>query len=230
MTTARDIITGAVKLLGSLRKGETLDADEAADGLVALNEMISSWGNSSLLIPSRTWESFNISSGTAYTIGSGQTLNTTRPISIQRAFTRISNIDYPLTYLTDEEYEDISFKSISTSIPEYYTYDNAYPYGTIRLYPSLATSAELHLLSEKPLTEFTTLNTSVDLAPGVKRALRFNLAIDLAPEYETAVSPEVANTAVTSLNSISLAVAKNRPIKYDPAYLDPINIYTGGYE
>ena len=39
MTTALDLITGAARLLGVVRKGEALDDDEATDGLDALNEV-----------------------------------------------------------------------------------------------------------------------------------------------------------------------------------------------
>lgn len=226
-TTVRDIITGAAKLLGVLRKSEVLSADEAADGFVALNDMIESWSNDSLLINARAWESFNISSGTSYTIGTGQTINTTRPTVIKDVFVRIGDIDYTLIYLTDEEYERIPYKAISTNIPQWYNYDNGFPTGIIRIYPSLSVSAELHLLSEKPITEFTSLNQVIDVTPGTKRALRSNLAIELAPEYQVEPSASLVRMATTSLDLIMLAIAKNRPIKYQGTPVARGNIFNG---
>lgn len=40
MATANDIITGALRLLGVVASGEAYPADQAADGLTALNQMI----------------------------------------------------------------------------------------------------------------------------------------------------------------------------------------------
>lgn len=214
MTTALQIITGAARLVGVVRKTEALSADEAADGLVALNDMLASWVNNGLLVTARTWENFIVASASSYTIGSAATLNTVRPMSIKEAFFRIGSIDYPLTILTDEEYERISYKTLSTGYPEYLNYDNGYATGIIRLYPQGA--GGLHLLSEKPLTAFASLSTTVDLPPGWNRALRYNLAIDLAPEYGESVSAEVVKIAGESLDNIQLSIAKNRPIKFKP--------------
>lgn len=216
MTTALEIITGAAKLIGVVFKSESLSSDEATDGLVSLNDMIASWANNGLLVISRTWESFNVSAASSYTIGSGQTLNTVRPIAIKKAFFRINSIDYQMDKLSDEEYEDIDYKSLSSTFPNKYNYDNAHPYGTIRIYPALASSAALHLLSEKPLTSFSALTTTVDLPPGWKRALKFNLALEMAPEYGVDAPQLVVKTASDSLAAIQSAIANNRPIRFNP--------------
>lgn len=211
MTTALQLITGAARLLGVVRKSEAMTADEAADGLTALNDMLASWSNEGLLCVSRVWESFTVTAATSYMIGSGQTLNTVRPLSIKAAFFRLGNVDYPLEIISDEEYEGIVYKTLNGSIPKYLSYDNAYPYGTIRLYPQGA--GELHLLSEKPITNISSLSTAVDLAPGWNRAIRYNLALDIAPEYGETPSPAVVEMAKQSKADVSLSIAKNRPIK-----------------
>lgn len=225
MTTALDIITGASRLIGVTFKSEALDSDEAADGLVSLNDMLSSWSNNGLLVPYRTWESFNVSGASFYSIGAGQTLNTVRPSFIRAAFIRSGNVDYSMECITDEQYESITFKSITSPFPDYLTYDNGYPYGKIRMYPQLSPSAELHLLTEKPLTSFATLTTTVDLPPGWNKALRFNLAIDMAPEYGVEVPASVVKGASDSKAEIMLAIAKNRPIKFKRNVLQNRNIY-----
>ncbi len=230
MTTVLDIITSAMRLNQAVRKTESITADEGEDGMATMNEMLASWSNEGLNIISRTWEYFNITSGTSYTIGDGGDLNTVRPTVIKEAFLRIGNIDYSLQPLTDDEYEQIAFKTLATAIPTYYNYDNGYPLGKIRLYSSLAGSAELHLLSEKPFTAYTSLQDTVDLPAGTIRALKYNLAIDLAPEYNKEPSAAVIKGAKESLGAIRLAIAKNRPIKQK--YNNNIgmnNIYTGWF-
>jgi hypothetical protein len=175
MTTALQLITSAARLIGVVRKSEALSADEAVDGLEALNAMLASWVNSGLLVTARTWESFSVASATSYTIGPSQTLNTARPIVIKEAFFRVGSIDYPLAIISDEEYQSIELKVTGSSNPEYLSYDNGYPTGTIRLWPQ-ATGA-LHLLSEKALTSVSGLSSTIDLPPGWLRALKYNLAI-----------------------------------------------------
>lgn len=58
MTTARTIVTRAMKELMYLAEGESPTAEAIADGLVALNGMIASWHNNGLLIyypPGTNW-------------------------------------------------------------------------------------------------------------------------------------------------------------------------------
>ena len=43
MATMRDIVDGAAKRLGVIRSGESLDANDSADILQALNDMMGSW-------------------------------------------------------------------------------------------------------------------------------------------------------------------------------------------
>lgn len=227
MTTALQLITGAARLIGVIRKSEAMTADEAADGLVALNDMLASWSNNGLLCVSRVWEYFTVTSATSYTIGSGQSLNTTRPLSIKSAFFRSGDIDYPLELISDEQYESITLKTLSTDYPQYLSYDNAYPYGTIRLYPQ--GSGQLHLLSEKPISNIASLSSTVDLPAGWNRAIRYNLAIDIAPEYGETPSPAVVEMAKQSKQEIMLSIAKNRPIKAETSKYRFYDVYTGRY-
>lgn len=227
MTTAGDLITGAAKLIGVVFKSEALSADEAQDGLVSLNDMLASWANNGLLCVSRVGESFSVSSATSYTIGTGQTLNTARPIDIISATFTVGGIDYPLTKITDEQYETILLKTLPGGPPQFIAYDNAYPAGTIRLYPQSA--GTLNLLSEKPLTSFALLSTTASLAPGWNKTIKFNLAVDMGPEYGQEVPASVLKGAADSMNAIMLAIAKNRPVKFRAPLTTEGNVYRGWY-
>ena len=214
MTTALNIIEGAARLIGVLNKGENLPADDAADGLVSLNDLLSSWSNDSLLCYVRTEESFPLVGGTnSYTIGVGQTFNTIKPIKILEAQIRDSGgIDYPVLVIGDEEYQNIALKSQQEPYPQYLNYNNGHPYGTISLYGTPSTNYTIRLLSEKALTSFPQTSTAVDLPSGWNRALRFNLAIEMAPEFGSKVDPLVVMGAKESKGYIKTAVLKNRPI------------------
>ena len=229
MTSALEIITGAAKLIGVVFKSETLDADEANDGLAALNDMLESWSNEDLITYAMSTESFSLTGASSYTIGTGGDFNTSRPIDINNALVRISNIDYTLEIIPQEVYQQIPFKSISTQIPGYLTYDNGYPLGTIKMYPIPLSGGTLVMQMNKVLTAIATLVTSVDFPPGWKRALRYNLAIELAGEYGVQVPQQVADIARKSLGNLKRATSVNRPLPMLANNPVQNNIFSGWY-
>ena len=229
MTTARDIITRALQRNGILTKGESPSGDEASDGLSALNDMIASWSNDSLLIYARISESFPLVSGqSSYTIGPSGNFNTTRPLQILTAFTRIGNIDYEMSIIPEQAFDGITQKNISSSIPEVMFYQAGFPLGTITIYP-VPTTGTLHIRSEKQLTELSSLDVDVDFPPGWERALIFNLAIEIAGEYGQTVDEATYLLAMDSLNKIKTAVARNKTMDAYPYNGVNNNVFTGWY-
>lgn len=227
-TSALEIITGAAKLIGVVFKSEVLDADESNDGLVALNDMLDTWSNDNLTTFAYTLESFTLTGSATYTIGVGGTFNTARPINIATAVVRLATIDYPLKIITQEQYqEEVPIKSLPSSIPQYLTYDNGFPLGTISIYGVPTGGTTLRMLSNKPLANLSALTTTVDLPPGWKRALKYNLAMELAPEYGADVPPNVQATAKTSLGAIKRSTSINNAM---PLMADTVrvgNIFSG---
>jgi len=209
MTTARDIIKRSLQKIGALVKNEEPSADEANDGLNSLNALLDSWGNDSLNIYARTWESFTMTGASSYTIGTGGNFNTVRPSNIVSAYARSGSIDYQMIVIDDEAYNSISYKSLD-GIPEFLNYSNSYPLSIIRPYPIGSSSYALYLLTEKPLTSFTTLDTELSMPPGVERALIYNLALELAPEYSQKPDAYIVKIASESLGLIRTKVAQVR--------------------
>lgn len=229
MTTARDIIKRAMLRNGVITKGESPSNEEFSDGLSALNDLIGSWSNDSLLIYARLSESFPLVSGTAeYTIGSGGDFNTTRPLQILSAFTRIGSTDYEIDVINGVTYDKIIQKDINSSIPDVLFYDGNNPLGKITIYP-VPTTGSLHIRSEKQLTEFTSLDTDVDFPPGWDRALIFNLAIEIAGEYGQPVDEATYTIAMDALSKIRRAVARNKTMDMYPYDGSDNNIFSGWY-
>jgi hypothetical protein len=50
MATAIDIITRALRLINAIEAGEVAQAEDAVDGLAALNEMVNGWENAGIHI------------------------------------------------------------------------------------------------------------------------------------------------------------------------------------
>lgn len=230
MTTALTIITKAMQKAGILTKAEVPASDEASDGLDALNDLLGSFSNDSMLITSRVTELFNLSSGIGnYTIGAGQAFNTIRPIKIIEAHINSGIISYESMYLCpDEVYQGLDLKTLQ-SIPDTLNYTNAYPYGVINLYPYPSEGYVLSITSEKELTQFT-LNQTVNLPAGWNRMLIYNLAVELAPEYGQKVDPLILKIANDSKGAIAKSINKVRTMDAPPlSQIGMFNIYTGYY-
>lgn len=188
--------------------------------------MMGSWSNESLLVYARTWEGpFTLTGAESYLIGPGQTFNTVKPTVIVSGYVREGGIDNPLTIINDEEYQLIQLKS-QDGDAWYLNYDNGHPYGRIRLYPKSSTET-LFLLTEKPLTSFASINATVDLPTGWNKALKYNLAIDWAPEFGVSPDPIVIMEANKSKANITRAVIKNRPMTWQSDVPRNRNIYSG---
>lgn len=229
MTTVRDLIKSSLRLITVIGAGENMTADDANDGLATLNQMLESWYADGATIPSNTQNTKVLSGGVAtYTMGPGGDINTVRPTRITSAIISDGSINYPpLNLWTYDVYSTISVPSTQTLPTDMYI-NQGNPLLTLSFYPVPAGAYTLTIYSEKPLVNVG-LNDVLSLPPGYERALRYNLAVELAPEYEREASGSVQNTAKSSLATI-----KRQNRQYNPAMsaVDPAleqQYYNGGY-
>ena len=223
MTTARDLIKKSLQGIGAISAGETPDATEIADGLDALNYLIESWANDGLMVFARTQETFTLTGADQYTVGVGQTFNTAPFVQIVAAYVRDGSTDYLLTSLSDEQYAALADKDTQGSTGEYYNYNNGFPVGILKLYP--VPSGTITIISEKPLSNFT-LDSVVTLPPGWKRMIVKNLGIELAPDYNVSITPELAESAKQSKAALLKQVSISRSMDW-PKLNRHHDIYSG---
>jgi hypothetical protein len=213
MTTALSMIERSLRLATVLGKGDILDSDEAADGLEALNAMLDSWQIERLFVyqilkSTHVWPAVTISR----TIGTGGDFNVQRPVKIDSAFIiDLNNQTYILDVLRDRaEYDSIVIKTTQSTLPQYVFMDPAYPLGTLFLYPVPSLQLTLHLNTWQTLQEFSGLTTPLNLPPGYKRAIEYNLAREFGAEFDAdipshtlAIATE-AKAAIKTLNQPSM--------------------------
>lgn len=203
MSTALDLIKKSMRLIGALGQGEVPTASEATDGLDALNTMLDSWSIERLMVYQILQETFTWTGGqSSRTIGSGGNFATTRPVHIENGFTRISDSDYPYTVISKEQYDSIVAKTSQSSYPDVIYYQPSYPLGILYAYPVPSASVSFYLNSWKQLQQFTSLTTDLALPPGYKKAIEYNLAIEIAPEFGLSVSDGIRETAAKSKGSL----------------------------
>lgn len=177
MATALDIITRSLRDLGVLGIGEVPDADQAANGLVTLNDLMESLANENLMIYASTTTATAMTGALSYNFAT-----TTRYISLDNAYFTLNSVDYPLSIITKEQYQDIALKSLVGSIPSCVMYDTQFPTGVLYVYPVPSTGT-LTVSGRKPFTVFASLTDAVSLPPGYNAMLRANLANDMQSEY-----------------------------------------------
>jgi hypothetical protein len=204
VTTAVDLITLALKDIGAVGIGQAISAEDTADALSTLNMMIGQWDAERLSVYHLVDTAHQANGSVSYTVGIGGDFNVTRPIKINAAYARLTSsgagsaVDYRISMIdAREDYARISLKTLS-SFPEWAFYDSAYPLGNLFLYPVPNSSYELHIVTMETLPQFATAATVVNLPPPYMAAIRYNLAIYLAPTYQLEPTPSLVRLAMNA--------------------------------
>lgn len=238
MTTARDIITSALRKIQILGTGVSLEANEADEAFNTLNNMLSSFSAEGALTFQEIQETFSLNPAKAdFTIGIGQDFDTIPPLFITAAFVRQGDTDYPVTPYDEREYSRISQKNISGSVPRIYYYNANFPIANISFYPVPSGSDTFHMYSRKPLTSFVSLDTEFAMPAQYLSMLIHNLAVWIAPEYEREASRTITQIAMKTKKTVMVQNERNEkrvslingiPLRGAGSQYSDQNIY-GGY-
>lgn len=221
MTTIRDIISGSLRLLEVLGAGEAPTAEDAADCLKSLNAMIASWSIDGKKIWTESIDTFTLTSGTAsYTLGTGGTLNASLPVKIKTmTLGTVGTQPSILDMLSVEEYADQSDDNLS-GIPLGVYNSGGYPLQTLYFTCKPDQAYELKIYGEKPLSAYSSINDTFIAPPGVERAIKYNLAVEVAAEYGKTPKPDVKKIAQQSKAALEAQYANiDAPLSVDDALL-----------
>jgi len=201
--TAAALIAASLRTIGVLASGENPSANEQTDALTALNDLIDSWSTEQLLIPNKLREVFP--------------LVTNRAQRIENCLIQLAGntpvLEIPMKILNKDEYASIIIKPLASTFPLYMYAEQAYPLDNLNFWPVPNTGVNnVVLYSWKPLAELALITTVLSLPPGYERALKFALAVELAPEFGKALSDNVAALAIESKAAI-------KRMNYRPNYL-----------
>jgi hypothetical protein len=214
--TVNAVVCAALRLLKVKEAGEAATADEASDGLIAVNDLIESWNLQPLMLPAKSQISQALTTATTYTFGTGGN-NATRPVSIYKAFVRDSSgIDTPVNIIGNDEYSDIALKTLSAGIPYNLYYRASYPLGVVNIFPAPVVGYTLYLECQAALSTYTAVSDSINLPPGYLKALKYNLAIAISPEYKDP-SQIVLMEAANAIADIKRMNSQDKPIMSNPA-------------
>lgn len=206
MATASDLIKSSLRAIGAIASGETPSASEQSDALDVLNDILEEWSNDGFMIFEKKVEEFTFTPDTAsYSIATGATFNSARPQVILEARVKKAGeqYEYPLKVLSHQEWARIAQKTLSADLPTSVYYNRTYPSGTLYFWPVPDAANTLVLHSLKPLTAIASAATTLSYPPGYKKALKYVLASELAPEFGRPLDPKVEQIARDSKAAIA---------------------------
>jgi hypothetical protein len=242
--TARTLITQALRSLRVLGLGDDLQAEDANDALLRLNDWLDSLSLERLSIyyVVRTPVPLLASKG-SYTIGVGGDIDMVRPNSIESAGLVLDSsadpaYEKPIDLFTDQRWQSIRQKNLTSPYIQGIYYDHnwspltvppppapAQPLGTLYVWPvpNIA-STRLILYTPQALPEFASLDTDYTFPPGYRRFLRTNLMAELAPEYGKQLTADQFRMATQAR-----AVVKRANVRPVEARVDPALVRSGEY-
>ncbi len=237
MATALTVIRAALSLIGHLDPRETVDAGDAEQSLAVLQDLIAAWACERLTIATVPRATFSLAANTAtFTIGSGATLSTPRPDTIEGAAyvsgTGTTAVDVPLRVLSDAEWQAVPTKAQTGAAPQAIWYDHGFTaagYGTIQVWPVPTAVTTLVLYIPTASVGPLVLATTLLYPPGYAKALRYTLAAELAPLFGIAAPPTVLGIAALSLAALKRTNTRPVELTLDRALTQPpiFNIWTG---
>jgi hypothetical protein len=206
MATVNDLITGSLRLLGVLASGENPTASESQDAFAALNDLLDTWNTERLMVYSILPSPVNlVAQQKSYTLGTGGDWNIPRPVGIDGTYLQYTDANSgppPLNLLVValdlDQYNAIIVPNTTTTIPTALYIDEGFPLRTAYLWPIPQVDYSMNLFTWTLLEQFAAITDDVAFPPGYARMLRFNLALELAPEYGLTPSQVVAAGALDS--------------------------------
>ncbi len=223
--TVQQVVEGALRVLGVLASGEVSSADDTAIGLEVLQDLLAEWSDGGLVVPSVIQEAIPLVVGlVTYTVGENgaPSLVTVRPEQIIGAFVRdASNYDYDVTIIQEKAYRGLADKASVAGRPDQLWYNATAPNGTIKVWPAPSAIESLWISSMKPFTEPTALADDllnvVQIPRNYHNALKWNLAVQLAPEYGKEPSEALVGLAKRGYDMI---ISLNAARRVQPASLE----------
>jgi hypothetical protein len=169
----------------------------------------------------------------AYTIGESVSadINAVRPLKIIQAYMQDTNgNNYQLDLYERDRWNDLGLRTVTAQIPSVLFYDPQYPLGIINIFPVPLINYTVFIDSYLQLTEFSGPDMEISFPPGYKRALRTNLACEVADFFGVTPSKKLEEKAALSKGNIKRTNIREVIAKYDSEIVSrpnsTYNIYT----
>ena len=210
--------TGTQIARSALREIRILDPIEAGaselidDAITVGSDLLDTWRKEKLTVSGVTRNVFSLTANTqSYTIGSGGTFNQDWPTAIEKwsvipdddaADPDEHNMGRPYTW---DQWQSVRVKGTTGAYPTVMYYDRRWSagLGNCLFYPIQDNGdVDVVLYTHVPAITSLVAATSYNLRPGFHRALKLNLAVELADRYGKAVTTRLEKRAADALASL----------------------------
>jgi len=199
--SATDFIKSSLRLVGSLRSGQNLSGDELTDCKTVLNDLLDAWSakRTTIFVVQRVTLDQNgvtlmLQPGQqTYSLGNSLIPATedflmNRPprlerVSIMYAASQSTPVELPMEMLDDVRWQGVTNKSTPSILPQLCYVETNFPDMNISFWPPPTQANPVVLYIWGALSLFPDLTTQFIFPPSYARAIRFNLAVDLAAEF-----------------------------------------------
>lgn len=247
--SATSFIQSALRLVGALRSGLNLSAAELTDSAQVLNDMLDAWSakrttvfvvprvtldqnqNTLMLIPSQqTYTLGNINANENFLLPRPPKLER---VSIMYNASQSTPVELPMDMLDDVRWQGIANKSVTSILPQVCYLEPNFPDISLSFWPIPTQANPVVLYPWQALAQFADLTSQFQFPPGYARAIRFNLAVDLAAEFPCDMQklPLVVQRASLYLTEIENLNVKPKEAVADEALVGSYgkmgNIFTG---
>lgn len=211
---AQDLVFDALRLLGTYGAAEDPPAEDSDLALRALNEMLDQSNANHLSVYSINQRILGLTAGTAtYTMGPGGDLDYPRPAKVESAGIIMSNgLRQDLEIITSAQWALIPEKTAQARLPLRLWNSNAMPLTTLNVWPTPIADTLLEVWVWNALASDVVLTDSVDLPFAYGRALKYNLAVAIAPYFGVTLEPSVtaiANESRAQLQALNASMFAN---------------------
>lgn len=221
--TGLQVITDSLKLIGAVAGHEVPGPTEQADALARLNEVIDSWGLQQTLLAQRRDVVPLVAAQQTYGWGPGEDIDLPVPVTLDAVSYVVTGTVDTEVFLglgTTQAYVGQAQKSLTGAVPQAVQYTRTHDAGELWVWPVPTGPLDLVVYWQEPLAQFPDLVTPMGLSFGYARALRTNLAWELAPEWgrvDAAALQRIEGMARESLADVKRANVSLVEIGIDPA-------------
>jgi hypothetical protein len=198
--TVRDLIESAFRKIGVVAVDEAMQADQAEQGLRALNRMVKAWQNKGYNLWSVASQSVTLTTAAVHT------LNPVRPLDILSCRFKRSGVEMPMVRMTRNEYDNLPVKAAQGTPTQFY-YDRQREAARLYVWPVLAAAAgETLEITYTREFEDMALTDAPDLPGEWYDAAVYGLAARLADDYMV----NAPNVIARAEEELRLALAFDR--------------------
>lgn len=191
MPTVNEIIIDALQDLNVYGPGDAISAHDQQFCLRMLNKMISQWNAKKMYVLGQQIVEFPCDGSVSYSIGPAAVVNVPLPVSVDAAYYRLNNIDYPISALTSfEDYSNITLKQIAGTIPNAIYYQREWPEGVIYVWPQ-PSQGSIRLVVRNILSTYESMPETISVPPEYALAMQFSLEELIARTFGRVVTPDL---------------------------------------